>query len=202
MNKSRGCTFEGKDGFVRYLAAILLSVTVLVLPGRTENCPPNAVTTGLYLSVTAFRTNGVPIGTGSVQVDDFICLTSAVVFVPLNFIDYSPSASFSGGTMTIGGDDVTPLRGVPLLGYPDCGGAAFACSEGFQRRVTLADAMAGSIYITARYSNEMSRAAATVRINVRPWTGPAGQLPKPPSPHWTGKPQKPKPPVRWARWSR
>ena len=198
MNRPGGFSFELSDGFARCLAATILSVTLFVLPGRTENCPPDAVTTGLYLSVAAYRTNGLPIRNEEVRVGESICLTSAVVFVPLNVVDYSPSASFSGGTMTIGGDDVTPLGGVPLVGYPECGGTNFAVSKRFERRVTLADALAGSIYITARYSNAMSRVAATVRINVRPWTGPVGQLPKPPVPRGRGKPPKPKLPVRWA----
>ena len=200
MNRSRIWNIEPTDGFVRYLAAILLSVAVL-LPGRAENCPPDAVSTGLYLSIAAYRTDGSLIGPRYVRVGETICFTSAVVFVPFNSVDYSRHAAFSGGSMTIAAADVTPLGGVPLVGFEECGGTNLAVSRRFERPVTLADALAGSIYVTARYSNGMSRAAATVRVPVYPWVSRGPQPPKPPSPHRSAKPQRPKS-ERWARWSR
>ena len=201
MKSARIWNIGPTDGFVQYLAGILLSVTVL-LPSRAENCPPNAVTTGLYLSLAAYRVDGSYIGPQFVRVGETICFTSAVVFVPINSVDYLPNAAFSGGSMTIAAADVTPLGGVPTVGFEECGGTNMAVSRRFERPVTLADSLAGSIYVTARYSNGFSRATATVRVPVYPWVSRGPQPPKPPVPHREGaKPQRPKS-ERWARWSR
>jgi len=136
---------------------------------HAQPCPPEATASVLQFSVAAFRSDGVtPVGSEAVQAGDILVMRSAVIFVPVNPIDGTPSASFSGGAMTIGGSDVTTPGGVPLLGYPDCGGALFARSAPFRRTVTQADAAVGVIFMQGTYSNSTLKASSTVLVRVQP----------------------------------
>ena len=122
----------------------------------------------MQLSLAATRSNGTPIGNGSVQQGETIILRSALIFVPYNWTDFSPSAAFSGGTMTINGVNVTPSTGVPTLGFPECGGEPFF-SVRMPRLVTAADAAAGRIVASASYSNPgVGKATSVVLVRVRP----------------------------------
>ena len=140
------------------------------LVATAQICPEDAVTTGGFLSCSALRTNGLRIGNGTVQVGETIVLESVVGFMPVNPLEGTPNASFSNGVMTIAGVDVTPPGGVPILGYPECGGIGFARSTRVSRLVTLGDAIAGNIFVTAGYSNALMRVSTTVRIRVKPAT--------------------------------
>jgi hypothetical protein len=151
---------------VKYLVMFLLALSQLAV--RAENCPPEAVTTGGYLSIVALRRDGTAIRTGTVGCGDVISVISAIVFLPVSAMDGSPNAAFSGGVMKIAGVDVTTPGGVPILGYEACGGINMARSTPYRRAVTHADATAGNIFVTATYSNMWMRASSTVRVRVRP----------------------------------
>src|SRR5688572_9378485 len=143
-----------------FFGAMIISLLVgAAHQARAHTCPPDATATGVGVTVTALRTNGVAIGSGSVAPCEPIIIQMSVLYFEIDPITLGKNAAFEGGTMNLQSDgrfntDVTPIGGVPLMSGPECvGGVLFIASQRLNYVVTEADAIAGSFQIQATYSN-------------------------------------------------
>jgi hypothetical protein len=104
------------------LAAILVLAVVAVFPSSllAHTDPPGSTTTGVSLTMTAFRSDGVtPVLPGTVsECGETIIYRSTLAWAG------PPAAAIQGGTLTITTPDgvphdVTPVGGIPCLGGTD-----------------------------------------------------------------------------------
>src|SRR5688572_8670630 len=149
--KSAG-RFKAQPQLILLLALSTLTTAYL------HTCPPGAIASaGAHVSVAAFRTNGTPIGSSSVQVSQQVILRMTVAYFPSDPITGGRLASFQGGQMTLTlaetDADVTPVGGVPLLGPSDCNGLFSIESQPLHYVVTRGDVAAGGIAVRAEYQD-------------------------------------------------
>src|ERR1051326_1162628 len=149
------------------LAIFVLCALALALPRATaDTCPAGAVSTGLGLVLTAFRTNTTthalePIDFRGVGACEPIFLQGTLVYVPRDSQGNIVSA-FEGGTVrvrtTTFNRDVTPVGGVPKIGpQPStCSPPAVTDTEPTQVApyiVNPADIVGGKIMFFIQYTN-------------------------------------------------
>ena len=142
--------------FKFFFLGVMALAAVSRAPAHT--CPPNAVSTGVGMIVTAFDTNGVKIGTNFVAPCQPIELQMTLVFLFIDPLTGEPTAAFENGSMQMNVQgvitNVTPLGGVPLIGgdgTPGCDGPSFFRSIRLPYTVTQADAALGLVYVEADY---------------------------------------------------
>ncbi|MBI4053828.1 MAG: hypothetical protein HY397_00695 [Candidatus Doudnabacteria bacterium] len=99
--------------------AVVLGFLMLVVPARADNSPPGCTASGVGLSLTVFRADGITPVFGTVAVGETIKYEATLSHLG------GSNCNFDGGTLTItlpSGSivDVTPLGGIPLvtLGFP------------------------------------------------------------------------------------
>src|ERR1051325_6886075 len=113
--------------FARSLLGACSLITSQTVQAHT--CPPGAVSTGLGLVLTAFRSNSVthqliPIGTGVAGACETIYLQAALSYTPRD-AQGNTVAAFQNGNVGIFNfpttftNDVTPVGGIPTIGPPE-----------------------------------------------------------------------------------
>src|SRR6185503_19547205 len=165
-----------KHIFFRGVGRLMTSLFLLtaVVPNRVSahTCPADATATGIGVTVTALRTNGVPIGGGSVAPCEPIILRMSIVYFEIDPITGGKNASFESGQMILSSSgrfnaNVTPTGGVPLLGpAAECQGLPFLASQPLPYTVTQADAVAGEIPVLAAYTNGNAHLSSNNLIGV------------------------------------
>src|SRR6185503_133826 len=113
-----------KHIFFRGVGRLMTSLFLLtaVVPNRVSahTCPPAATATGVGVTVTALRTNGVPIGGGSAAPCEPIILRMSIVYFEIDPITGGQNAAFQSGQMILRSPgrfdaNVTPAGGIPVI---------------------------------------------------------------------------------------
>src|SRR6185503_2390138 len=181
------------------LTLALLGILAFAVPKATaDTCPDGAVSTGLGLVLTPFRTNAagtlVPIGAGGVGICETIFLQGSVSYVPTDS-QGNTVAAFSGGTAVITTSlspnpsfsvVVTPDGGFPKIGPLPSACTPPAVSDNVATKlakytINPADIVAGQIRFFIDYSGGTAHIgddlvgveSATTAIQIRVSTGPS-----------------------------
>src|SRR5688572_2634901 len=178
--------------------AFLGILTFAVPKAAADTCPDGAVSTGLGLVLTPFRTNAagalVPIGAGGVGICETIFLQGSVSYVPTDS-QGNTVAAFSEGTAVIATSlgptpsftvNVTPDGGFPKIGPLPSLCTPPAVSDNVSTKIATytinpADIVAGQIRFFIDYSGGTAHIgedligveSATTAIQVRVSTGPS-----------------------------
>src|SRR6185503_5210789 len=135
-----------------------------------HTCPPGATATGIGLTVSALRTNGIGIGSQSVGPCEPFIVQMSIVYLLIDPITLGTNAAFEQGRMllTLRNDTstVTPVGGIPVLGPAECGGISSIKSLQITSVVTVADAIIGEIPILAVYTNGNAHIGSTDLLDV------------------------------------
>jgi len=170
-----------------WIALVITTFCLNVACQASEACPPGATSSGVRISVAAYRPDGTtPIGSGCVTRGETIVLRACIFYVPVEPLTGATLSSFEHGKVTITfngiSTDVTPEGGIPLFGQ-HCDGLTLFHSSNVVHTISEADVVAGAILVRADYADGVAylavpvptRATAQALVRVARQEGPAGE---------------------------